>query len=60
MEVFTKILKVFNTKDKVIDEANEYMKKYKDNGQMLLYCGLTNIMHGRVLRNSILRFEIYY
>lgn len=40
MEVFTKILKVFNTKDKVIDEANEYMKKYKDH--RCYYIGLTN------------------
>ena len=28
MEVFTRILKVLGTKDKIIDEANEYMEIY--------------------------------
>jgi len=40
MEVFIRILKVLGTKQKVIDEANEYMKKYKENKSY--YIGLTN------------------
>lgn len=40
MEVFARILKVLGTKQKVIDEANEYMKKYKENKSY--YIGLTN------------------
>ncbi len=40
MEVFTRILKVLGTKDKIIDEANKYMEKYKDNKSN--YIGLTS------------------
>ncbi len=40
MEVFTRILKVLGTKEKIIEEANKYMEKYKENKSN--YIGLTN------------------